>query len=119
MSVSLTVPAPHVAGRALLTKQPDDAPFPAAAACEPLATPDEKRLLQVLLWTLKPLINLRGSIPLPFVTTFLMVALDEGQGVSTYARNRRKSFHHVPLPARYRRSGSEWRTRSWSRHDTD
>jgi len=30
--------------------------------------------------------NLRGSIPLPYVTIFLMVALDEGKSVSTYAR---------------------------------
>jgi hypothetical protein len=38
------------------------------------------------LWALKPLTNLRGSIPLPFVTTFLTVALDEGKGVNAYAR---------------------------------
>jgi hypothetical protein len=34
----------------------------------------------------EPLSNLRGSIPLPFVTTFLTVALDEGKGVCAYAR---------------------------------
>jgi hypothetical protein len=38
------------------------------------------------LWALKPLSNLRGSIPLPYVTIFLMVALDEGKSVSAYAR---------------------------------
>jgi DNA-binding MarR family transcriptional regulator len=38
------------------------------------------------LWALKPLVNLRSSIPLPFVTSFLMVALDEGKGVNAYAR---------------------------------
>ena len=46
----------------------------------------DKRGIQTLLWSLKPLIDLRGSIPLPFVTTFLMVALDEGKGVNAYAR---------------------------------
>ncbi len=49
-------------------------------------TEDDKRAIQGLLWALKPLANLRGSIPLPFVTTFLMVALDEGKGVNSYAR---------------------------------
>jgi hypothetical protein len=48
--------------------------------------PSEERLIQTLLWALKPLSNLRGSIPLPFVTAFLMVALDEGKGVCAYAR---------------------------------
>jgi hypothetical protein len=45
----------------------------------------DKRDIQTLLRALKPLGNLRGSIPLPFVTTFLMVALDEGKGVNAYA----------------------------------
>ncbi len=46
----------------------------------------EKKALQSLLWALKPLSNLRGSIPLPFATVFLMIALDEGHGVNAYAR---------------------------------
>ena len=46
----------------------------------------DKRAAQSLLRTLKPLLNLRASIPLPFVTTFLFVALDEGKGVNEYAR---------------------------------
>ena len=45
-------------------------------------TPSYKRVIQTLLWALKPPRNLRGSIPLPYGTTFLMVALDEGKGVS-------------------------------------
>ncbi|MGA2894386.1 MAG: MarR family winged helix-turn-helix transcriptional regulator [Xanthobacteraceae bacterium] len=49
-------------------------------------TRGDKRDLRSLLSALKPLANLRGSIPLPFVTTFLMVALDEGKGVGAYAR---------------------------------
>jgi len=44
--------------------------------------------VQTLLWALKPFLDLRRSrsIPLPFATTFLMVAIDEGNGVNAYAR---------------------------------
>ena len=49
-------------------------------------SPSDKRVVQTLLWALKPLSNLRGSIPLPFVTTFLMVAINEGEDVCAYAR---------------------------------
>jgi len=49
-------------------------------------TESDKRATEALLWALKPLTNLRGSIPLPFVITFLMVVLDEGKGVNSYAR---------------------------------
>jgi hypothetical protein len=35
---------------------------------------------------LKPLANLRRSIPLPYALTFLTVALEEGKPVGTYAR---------------------------------
>jgi hypothetical protein len=52
----------------------------------PTIKPCDKREVQSLLWALKPLSNLRGSIPLRFVTTFLMIALDEGKGVNAYAR---------------------------------
>jgi hypothetical protein len=55
-----------------------------AASCRINAS--DKRTIQILLWALKPLSSLRGSIPLPFVTTFLMVALNEGEGVCAYAR---------------------------------
>ena len=48
--------------------------------------PTDKRTIEALLWALKPLTNLRGSIPLPYATTFLMVALDEGKSVNAYAR---------------------------------
>jgi len=51
-----------------------------------LISPSDKRVVQTLLWALKPLSNLRGSIPLTFVSTFLMVALNEGEGVCAYAR---------------------------------
>lgn len=49
--------------------------------------PNGKKAVQVLLWALKPLATLRGSIPLPYVTMFLMVALNEGKGVGAYARD--------------------------------
>jgi hypothetical protein len=48
--------------------------------------PTDKRNIEALLWALKPLANLRGSIPLPYATTFLMVALDEGKSINAYAR---------------------------------
>jgi len=84
MSVSTTAPAP-----ARATKPPRAAPVSATlarpASDGPIA-PGDERLIQTLLWALKPLSNLRGSIPLPFVTTFLMVALDEGKAASAYAR---------------------------------
>jgi hypothetical protein len=48
--------------------------------------PSDKRVLQTLLWALKPFANLRRSIPLPYALTFLTVALEEGKAVGTYAR---------------------------------
>ncbi len=48
--------------------------------------PNDKKIIEDLLWVLKPFVDLRRSIPLPFVTTFLVVALNEGLGVSAYAR---------------------------------
>ena len=47
--------------------------------------PSDKRVIQTLLWAIKPLRNLRRSIPLPYAVTFLTVALDEGKPVGTYA----------------------------------
>jgi len=46
----------------------------------------DKRTIQALLWALKPLADLRRSIPLPYALTFLTVALEEGKPVGTYAR---------------------------------
>ena len=56
--------------------------FAAAAAISPI----DKKITRALLWALKPLTNLRRPVPLPFLTSFLMVALDEGKGVNAYAR---------------------------------
>jgi DNA-binding MarR family transcriptional regulator len=67
----------------------EDAPVVLAedrAIDPPAMKRSDRREIQSLLWALKPLSNLRGSIPLRFVTTFLMVALDEGKGVNAYAR---------------------------------
>src|SRR5579862_550840 len=55
-------------------------------AASDFLSPTDKRAIQALLWALKPLANLRSSIPLPYATTFLMVALDEGQSINAYAR---------------------------------
>jgi hypothetical protein len=49
--------------------------------------PTDKRVVQSLLWALKPLSNLRRSIPLPYAITFLTVALEEGKPVGAYARD--------------------------------
>src|SRR5579863_5611990 len=49
-------------------------------------SPGDKRAARALLWALKSLSNLSRTMPLPFVTAFLMVALDEGKGVNAYAR---------------------------------
>jgi DNA-binding MarR family transcriptional regulator len=50
--------------------------------------PSDKRVLQTLLWALKPFDNLTPrSIPLPYAITFLTVALDEGKPIGAYARD--------------------------------
>jgi len=51
-----------------------------------LIAPDHKGAIQALLWGIKPLVNLSGSIPFPYVLTFLTVAMDEGKPVGAYAR---------------------------------
>ena len=43
--------------------------------------------IEELRGALKPFDNLRGWIPVRYVTTFLMVALDEGKWLSAYARD--------------------------------
>ena len=53
---------------------------------EPAISQSDKRAIQTLLWALKPLLNLRGSYPSSLCDHFLIVALDEGKSVSTYAR---------------------------------
>jgi hypothetical protein len=62
---------------------------------EPPIRQSDKGAIQTLLWALKPLLNLRGSIPLPYVTIFLMVAPDEGRSVSTYARTVGVKDRHI------------------------
>ena len=60
---------------------------PNSAVDQPIRQSD-KRVIQTLLWALKPLFNLRGtrSIPLSYAIVFLTVALDEGKSVGGYAR---------------------------------
>jgi hypothetical protein len=45
-----------------------------------------RRAAEALLSALEPFDKLRGWIPLRYITTFLMVALDEGKWPSAYAR---------------------------------
>jgi DNA-binding MarR family transcriptional regulator len=80
----------------------EDAPSVVAAdraVDPPRITPSHKRDIQFLLSALRPLANLRGPIPLSFVTTFLTVALEEGKGVNAYARavgiNRSSMSRHL------------------------
>jgi hypothetical protein len=51
-----------------------------------VAWPSDGKPIAALLQTLDLFGGLGGSMPLSFVTTFLMVALDEGKGVCAYAR---------------------------------
>ena len=47
----------------------------------------DRRVIQALLWALKPLSNLRRwPIPLSYAVAFLTVALEEGKPVGRYAR---------------------------------
>jgi DNA-binding MarR family transcriptional regulator len=48
--------------------------------------PARQRTIQTLLMAIKPLADSGGPIPLPYMLTFLMVALDEGKSVGAYAR---------------------------------
>jgi DNA-binding MarR family transcriptional regulator len=52
-----------------------------------LIAPGHKRAIQALLWAIKPLVDLSGSIPFPYVLTFLAVAVEEGKPVGAYARD--------------------------------
>lgn len=75
------------AGIACVMKRTITSPdFAADSATEFIAGGTNKRAIQALLWALKPLVELRETVPLSAVTTLLMVALDEGKGVNTYAR---------------------------------
>ena len=53
---------------------------------KPRIRQSDTRVIETLVWALTPLLNLRWSILLPWVTIFLMVVLDEGKCVSAYAR---------------------------------
>ena len=51
-----------------------------------LIGPGHTRAIQALLWAIKPLADLRGSIPFPYIVAFLTVAVEEGKPVGAYAR---------------------------------
>ena len=65
---------------------PSPAPTPVTRSPSDSITLNDKRATRALLWALKPLSNLRRPVPLPSLTAFLMVVLDEGRGVNEYAR---------------------------------
>jgi DNA-binding MarR family transcriptional regulator len=66
-----------------------EASAPFVSASKTISGTAHKTAVQTLLWALNPFLDLRRSrsIPLPFATTFLMVAIDEGKGVNAYARD--------------------------------
>lgn len=51
------------------------------------SSPIVSREIEILLRALKPLVNLRSSIPLPYGIAFLMVALEPGKSPNAYARD--------------------------------
>jgi DNA-binding MarR family transcriptional regulator len=48
--------------------------------------PAHRGAIQTLLLAIKPLVDSSGQIPLPYMLTFLMIAVDEGKSVGAYAR---------------------------------
>jgi hypothetical protein len=57
--------------------------------------PSDKRVIQTLLWALKPLSNLRRATPPQYAVTFLTVALEEGKSSGTYARELGFNRYHM------------------------
>jgi hypothetical protein len=53
---------------------------------KPTLTEEEKAYARALLLALEPFREIRGSMPLQYVYTFLQVATDEGKGVTEYAQ---------------------------------
>ena len=49
--------------------------------------PDDRSPLHALLAALKPISDRDSRIPLAWIKTLLLVALDEGKGVANYARS--------------------------------
>jgi hypothetical protein len=56
------------------------------SAYEQVCTEEQRALLKVTLNAIKPFRKLRETMPLQYVTAFMLVATDEGLNVSTYAK---------------------------------
>lgn len=69
-------------GEESLSANSDSSPTTA----KPKLTASEQHACNALLMALSPLRDLRGVMPLPYATTFLTIALDEGRTVNAYAR---------------------------------
>jgi hypothetical protein len=54
---------------------------------KPTLTEEEKAYARALLLALEPFRDIRSTMPLQYVYTFLMVATDEGKGGSEYAKD--------------------------------
>ena len=53
---------------------------------KPSFTAEEKAYIEGLLLALEPFLEIRHTMPLQYVTSFLRVALEEGEGVTEYAK---------------------------------
>jgi DNA-binding MarR family transcriptional regulator len=54
---------------------------------KPTLTEEEKGYARALMLALEPFREIRGTMPLQYVYTFLMVATDEGKGGTEYAKD--------------------------------
>ncbi|WP_027565277.1 MarR family winged helix-turn-helix transcriptional regulator [Bradyrhizobium sp. URHA0013] len=54
---------------------------------KPTLTEEEKAFARSLMLALEPFREIRSTMPLQYVYTFLQVACDEGSGVTEYARS--------------------------------
>lgn len=54
---------------------------------KPTLSEDEKAYCRALMLALEPFRDLRTTMPLQYVYTFLQVAVDEGKSVTEYAKN--------------------------------
>jgi hypothetical protein len=72
-----------------------------------VASDADRKAIQTLLGALSPLFDLKNSIPLPFVTALLVVALDEGKGVADYAKTL--GLHRTKMARYFRDIGHQAR----------
>lgn len=57
----------------------------ASSKFKPTLSEEERAAMRALFLALKPFRDINASMPLSYVTAFLLVAMEEGKGVSEYA----------------------------------